>query len=57
VSLDNAVRLWDLESRAASAALWGPSGESFVGLALYGEWNHLAVALADGRIRLWGPTT
>jgi tRNA A-37 threonylcarbamoyl transferase component Bud32 len=57
VGLDNAVRLWDLESGTASAALWGPSGESFVGVVLYGEWNHLAVALADGRIRLWGPTT
>jgi WD40 repeat protein/tRNA A-37 threonylcarbamoyl transferase component Bud32 len=57
VGLDNAVRLWDIENRAASAALWGPSDESFVGVALYGEWNHLAVALADGRIRLWGPTT
>ncbi len=57
VSLGNAVRLWDLESRAASAALWGPRDESFVGVSLYGEWNHIAVALADGRIRLWGPTT
>jgi serine/threonine-protein kinase len=57
VGLDNAVQLWDLEKGAATAALWGPSGESFVGLALYGEWNHLAVALADGRIRLWGPAS
>jgi serine/threonine protein kinase len=55
VGLENAVRLWDLESDVSSAALWGPSGESFVGVALYGEWNQLAVALADGRIRLWGP--
>jgi len=56
VSGDNAVQLWDLETRTPAAALWGPSGESFVGLALYGEWNHLAVALGDGRIRTWGPT-
>jgi serine/threonine protein kinase len=55
VCMDNAVRLWDLETREPGAALWGPSGESFVGLALFGEWNHLAVALADGRIRVWGP--
>jgi WD40 repeat protein len=55
VAGDNAVQLWDLETRAPVAALWGPSGESFVGLALYGEWNHLAVALSDGRIRTWGP--
>lgn len=55
VCMDNAVRLWDLETREPGAALWGPSNETFVGLALYGEWNHLAVALADGRIRLWGP--
>jgi predicted Ser/Thr protein kinase len=55
VSMDNAVRLWDLETREPGAALWGPTNERFVGLALYGEWNHLAVALADGRIRVWGP--
>jgi hypothetical protein len=53
----NTVQLWDLESQAATAALWGPAGESFVGLALFGDWNHLAVALADGRVRLWGPAT
>jgi len=57
VGLDNAVQLWDLEKRAAAAALWGPGDESFVGVALYGEWNHLAVAVADGRIRLWGPAS
>jgi serine/threonine protein kinase len=55
VCQENAVQLWDLESRTSAAALWGPSDESFVGLALYGDWNHLAVALADGRVRLWGP--
>ena len=57
VGLDNAVQLWDLETKKPAATLWGPSGESFTGLALYGEWNHLAVALADGRIRLWGPVS
>jgi WD40 repeat protein len=55
VCQENAVELWDLDSRSPGVALWGPSGESFVGVALYGESNHLAVALADGRIRLWGP--
>jgi serine/threonine protein kinase len=55
VCQENAVQLWDLETRAPGATLWGPSGESFVGLALFGESNHLAVALADGRIRVWGP--
>jgi predicted Ser/Thr protein kinase len=55
VTGDNAVQLWDLETRTPAATLWGPSGETFVGLALFGEWNHLAVALGDGRIRTWGP--
>jgi len=55
VCMDNAVQLWDLDTRAPAAALWGPSDETFVGVALYGEWNHLAVAIADGRIRTWGP--
>ena len=55
VCQDNSVQLWDLESRAASAALWGPADECFMSLALYGDSNALAVALADGRIRTWGP--
>jgi hypothetical protein len=55
VCQENAVQLWDLETRSPATTLWGPSGESFVGLALFGESNHLAVALADGRIRIWGP--
>ena len=55
VGFDNSVQLWDLETRSPAAALWGPRGESFMGLALYGELNHLAVALEDGRIRIWGP--
>jgi serine/threonine protein kinase len=55
VCQDNSVQLWDLESRSLAATLWGPTDESFVSLALFGESNHLAVALADGRIRVWGP--
>jgi eukaryotic-like serine/threonine-protein kinase len=56
VCQDNAVQLWDLETRSPGVTLWGPSGESFVAVALFGEANHLAVALADGRIRIWGPS-
>jgi tRNA A-37 threonylcarbamoyl transferase component Bud32 len=56
VCQENAVQLWDLETGASGATLWGPADESFVGLALFGESNHLAVALTDGRIRVWGPT-
>jgi hypothetical protein len=55
VCQENAVQLWDLESRSPGTTLWGPADESFVSLALFGESNHLAVALADGRIRVWGP--
>ena len=56
VCQDNSVQLWDLESRSLAATLWGPADESFVSLALFGESNHLAVAVADGRIRVWGPS-
>jgi len=56
VCQDNSVQLWDVESRSLAATLWGPSDESFVSLALFGESNHLAAALADGRIRVWGPS-
>lgn len=55
VCQDNAVQLWDLESWSLAASLWGPADESFVGVALFGESNHLSVALADGRMRLFGP--
>jgi WD40 repeat protein len=55
VCQENSVQLWDVETGGAAAALWGPADESFVSLALYGDWNALAVALADGRIRVWGP--
>jgi WD40 repeat protein len=54
VALDNAVQLWDLEAQTALAALWGPTQDSFAGVALFGEGDHIAVALSDGRIRVWG---
>lgn len=55
VAQDNAVQLWDLEKNAPLAALWGSSAECFTGVALFGASDHIAVALTDGRIRLWGP--
>ena len=55
VASENEVQLWDLEASKPIAALSGPASESFVGLALFGAGDHLAVALGDGRIRLWGP--
>jgi len=57
VCQDNVVQLWDVESRSLATTLWGPNDESLVSLALFGESNHLAAALADGRIRVWGPST
>ena len=55
VGLDNVVQIWDLDSQAVMASLYGAAEEAFVGVALYEDGEHLAVALADGRIRLWGP--
>jgi serine/threonine-protein kinase len=57
VAQENEVQLWDLETSKPIAALSGPATESFVGLALFGAGDHLAVALGDGRIRLWGPAS
>ena len=57
VALENVVQLWDLESGTALASLWGPASESFAGVALFGGGDHVAVALADGRIRLWEPAS
>ena len=55
VCLDNSVQLWDLSTVATPAALWGPADESFTALALFGDANHIAAALSDGRIRVWAP--
>jgi hypothetical protein len=55
VGLENVVQIWDLESRSAMASLYGAAEEAFVGVTLYGAGEHLAAALADGRVRLWGP--
>ena len=55
VALDNAVNLWHLGSPDPLAQLWGPAAESFAGVTVYRGGDHLAVALSDGRIRLWGP--
>ncbi len=55
VAQENSVQLWDIDIRSSVTALWGPAQESFVSVALYGDSNHLAAALADGRIRIWGP--
>ena len=57
VALENMVHLWDLQSSSPVASLWGPNADSFAGITLYGEGDHIAVALADGRIRVWGPAS
>jgi serine/threonine protein kinase/WD40 repeat protein len=54
VGLENVVQIWDLEARTVLASLYGGADEAFAGVVLYGT-EHLGVALADGRIRLWGP--
>jgi WD40 repeat protein len=54
VSLENLVQMWDLESGAVIATLWGAADESFAGVAACLDGQQLAVTLADGRIRLWG---
>ena len=55
VGLDNSAQLWDLHEEKPRAALWGVADESFTGEAVFGGGHHIAVALADGRIRVWGP--
>jgi serine/threonine-protein kinase len=55
VALENSVQLWHLGSAEPLAHLWGPAAEAFAGVTLYAGGDHMAVALADGRIRLWGP--
>jgi WD40 repeat protein len=55
VGLDNSAQLWDIHEEKPRAALWGVGGESFAGVAVFRGGNHITVALADGRIRVWGP--
>jgi eukaryotic-like serine/threonine-protein kinase len=57
VALENAVQLWDAETGVALASLWGLAAESFAGVAVFAGGDHLAVALADGRIRVWEPSS
>jgi WD40 repeat protein len=54
VALENAVQVWDLSARSMLATLWGQAGESYTWVALPRS-GAVAAALADGRIRLWGP--
>jgi WD40 repeat protein len=53
VSQDHAVRLYDSRAGREIVALWGGSGESFASVTSFGRGRGLAVALADGRIRMW----
>jgi WD40 repeat protein len=55
VGLDNSAQLWDIHEEKPRAALWGVGEESFSGVAVFRGGNHIAVTLADGRIRVWGP--
>jgi serine/threonine-protein kinase len=55
VGLDNSAQLWDIHEEKPRAALWGVGEESFAGVAVFRGGNHIVVALADGRIRVWGP--
>ena len=53
-SLENLVQMWDLQSGAVVATLWGAADESFAGVAVGLDGRQLAVTLADGRVRLFG---
>ena len=55
VGLENVVQIFDLDSQAALASLYGGADEASTGVAVFGNGEQLAVALADGRIRIWGP--
>jgi WD40 repeat protein len=56
VALDNALTLWDLEGPTPVATLWGERDEVFVGVSPLSGGDGVVVALADGRLRLWGVT-
>jgi eukaryotic-like serine/threonine-protein kinase len=58
VCLDNSILMWDLVEgdltpRAPATTLWGQAQDAFAAVALYGDGDQLAAAMADGRIRLW----
>jgi hypothetical protein len=57
VAQESIVHLWDAQTGAPMAALWGETGEAFAGVAVFGSDDHLAVALGDGRIRIFGPAS
>jgi WD40 repeat protein len=53
VAMEDNLILWDLSTGSPAATLWGASGESFASVKVYGDGQHMACALADGRIRVW----
>jgi hypothetical protein len=55
VAQENLVHLWDVTTGTLSATLWGPTDEGFCSVELWSHGDNVAVALTDGRIRLWGP--
>jgi hypothetical protein len=56
VALENVVQLWDVDSFTLVAGLYGGGDESFAAVVPFGH-ELLAVALADGRFRIWGPAS
>jgi serine/threonine protein kinase len=60
VGLESSILMWDVPPgdaapRSPATTLWGQAQDTFAAVVLYGDGDHMAAALADGRIRLWGP--
>jgi WD40 repeat protein len=53
VAMEDNLIVWDLSTGSPAATLWGASGECFSSVKVLGDGQHLACALADGRIRIW----
>jgi eukaryotic-like serine/threonine-protein kinase len=56
VCLEGSVALWNAATLQPVAALWGSRDDSFAAVAFGRPEGRIAVALGDGRIRLWEAT-
>jgi WD40 repeat protein len=52
-AMENHVSIWDVRTGEASLRIQGTGDERFVSATALGDGHTLAVALADGRIRVW----
>jgi serine/threonine protein kinase len=55
VAMEHAVILWNTETGAQRATLWGAKGEVFASVVTTGDEPLIVAGLSDGSLRVWAP--